>query len=207
MKDEEPELETFFWLHKWVKRRDLDRKLPEEIHANTVVPSFSLLSLRTKATPKAGSQVHSQSLHSPFQTPPLFRLLHKCWCVTFWSLNFFFNFQFSWILIRYVDVTAKLQLIMTDYRSNEIISLSANQHIFGRDIEQYHTLWIYHRNDDFTKEGLIVLPTLESKARAFSRSFTEDSHHFSAVSLPPPYATLEFCRCKLWVSGADIMPY
>lgn len=96
-----------------------------------------------------------------------------------------------------MDVIAKPQRIMTDCRSNEIISLSASQRMFGGDIPQYHTLGIYHRNDDFTKEGLILLPTLEGKATIFSCSVTEDSHRFSVVSLPPPCLTFEFCRCKL----------
>lgn len=66
MKDEEIEPETFLWLYKRVKRRGFYRKLSEETHANTVIPSVSSLSFRTKAIPKAGSQVHSQILHNPF---------------------------------------------------------------------------------------------------------------------------------------------
>lgn len=35
-------------------------------------------------------------------------------------------------------VIAKPQLVMTDSSSNEIISLSASHHTFGRDVHQYH---------------------------------------------------------------------
>lgn len=37
--------------------------------------------------------------------------------------------------------------------------------MFGRDIQQYHTLWTHHRNGDITKEGFLFLPTLDSKAK------------------------------------------
>ena len=121
--------------------------------------------------------------------------------------QFFFNFQFSWSLMRWVDVIAKPQLIMTGYRSNEIISLSASQHTFRRDISQHHTLWIYRRNDDFIKGRLSSLPTRGRRAVVFSCSLTEDSHRFSVVSLPPPCLTSEPCRCELWVNDVDAMPY
>lgn len=39
--------------------------------------------------------------------------------------------------------------------------------MFGRDIQQYHTLGIHQRNDDFTTEGLMFLPTLDTKAKYF----------------------------------------
>lgn len=104
-------------------------------------------------------------------------------------------------------VIAKPQLVMTDSISNEIISLSASHHTFGRDIHQYHKSECTAGMMISPKKGSYCYPHEKVKQWYFLVLSLRTSHHLSAVSLPFPYLTFEFFTCKLRVDGVDAMLY
>lgn len=189
------------------KKKGLHRKLPEEISANT--PYFSGLSFWTRPDTVSQGTVR---VHTEHFKHCLYADYHRR--VDKWHFNpliFFLNFQFSWSLMRRVDAISKPQLITTSYRSNEIISLSASQHTFRRDTPQHHMLWIYRRNDDFTKGGLSFLPTLGRRAVVFSSHWSQSSflRCSPAASLPrlwtlQVWALSQGCWCNATGSCPEV---